>query len=228
MSDTRNATVSMSEPVSRSAIGVVDGHVRRGWEVGAGVSTARLTLRDESPLAKVVVRGPFAGAVRSALGVGFGRTTRTDVPGVGQVLVVGAGPGEWIVLGPVGTGARLLGDLNERLSGTGEFASAVDITHGRALVRLHGPDARRTLAKVCGIDLDDRATPDGSALRTSVARIVTDLVRDDRDGEPSYLLHCERSSGQFLADMLLDAGTEFGVEVTGFEAGPATVAEGAR
>lgn len=214
--------------MSRSAIVVVDGHVRHGWEVGAGVSTARLTVRDESPLAKIVVRAPFTGAVRSELGAGFGRTTRTDVQGVGQVLVVGAGPGEWIVLGPVGTGTRLLGDLHERLAATGEFASAVDITHGRALVRLHGPDARRTLAKVCGIDLDDRTTPDGSALRTSVARIVTDLVRDDRDGELSYLLHCERSSGQFLADMLLDAGTAFGIEVTGFESGAATVTGGPR
>lgn len=210
--------------MARSAITVVDGHVRNGWEVGGGVSTARLTLRDESPLAKVAVRAPFTGAVRSALGVGFGRTTRTDVAGVGQVLVVGAGPGEWVVLGPVGTGTRLLGDLHERLAASGEFASAVDITHGRALIRLRGPDARRTLAKVCGIDLDDRTTPDGSALRTSVARIVTDLVRDDVDGELSYLLHCERSSGQFLADMLLDAGAEFGIGTTGFESGRATVA----
>jgi sarcosine oxidase subunit gamma len=210
--------------VSRSAIAVVDGHVRHGWEVGAGVSTSRLTLRDESPLAKVVVRAPFAGAVRDELGVPFGRTTRTDVAGVGQVLVVGAGPGEWIVLAPVGSDARLLGHLHERLAATGEFASAVDITHGRALVRLHGPDARLTLAKLCGIDLDDRTIPDGSALRTSVARIVTDLVRDDSGGELSYLLHCERSSGQFLADMLLDAGAEFAIETTGFESGTATVA----
>jgi sarcosine oxidase, subunit gamma len=215
---------STAKPVARSAIAVIDGHVRNGWEIGAGVSTARLTLRDESPLAKIVVRAPFTGAVRTDLGVGFGRTTRAEVAGVGEVLVVGAGPGEWIVMGPVGSGTALLGDLHGRLGASGEFASAVDITHGRALLRLHGPDARRTLAKVCGIDLGDGSTPDGSALRTSVARIVTDLVRDDRDGELSYLLHCERSSGQFLAEMLLDAGGEFGIDVTGFESGPGTLA----
>lgn len=217
------------KPLARSAIAVVDGHVRHGWEVSAVASPARLTLRDESPLAKVTVRAPFTGAVRSSLGVGFGRTGRTELPGVGRVLVVGAGPGEWLVLGPVGSGVALVGGLHERLAATGEFASAVDVTHGRALVRLHGPDARRALAKVCGIDLDDRTTPDGSALRTSVARIVTDLVRDDLPsddgaGGPSYLLHCERSSGQFLADMLLDAGAEFAIGVTGFESGAATLA----
>jgi len=29
-----------------------------------------------------------------------------------------------------------------------------------------------------------------------VAKVVTDVVRDDFDGTRSYLLHCERSSGQ--------------------------------
>ena len=32
----------------------------------------------------------------------------------------------------------------------------------------------------------------------------------------SYLLHCERSSGQYLADSLLDAGAEFGIGVDRF------------
>ncbi|BBF99759.1 MULTISPECIES: sarcosine oxidase subunit gamma [Pseudonocardia] len=212
--------------MARSPIAVVDGHVRHGWEISARAAAAELTLRDESPLAKVVVRGPFAGSVRSRLGVPFGRIIRTEIPDQGPVLVVGAGPGEWLVLGPVGTGGGLVVALEKLLSDTGEFVSVVDITHGRALVRLHGSAARQVLAKVTGIDLGDDATPDGSALRTSVARIVTDLVRDDRDGAVSYLLHCERSSGQFLFDQLVDAGAEFGLDVTGFDTGPGTVADG--
>jgi glycine cleavage system aminomethyltransferase T len=47
---------------------------------------------------------------------------------------------------------------------------------------------------------------------------VTDVVRDDQDGVLSYLLHCERSSGQYLFDALIDAGDEFGIEVEGFVA----------
>jgi sarcosine oxidase gamma subunit len=54
-------------------------------------------------------------------------------------------------------------------------------------------------------------TPDGAALSTSIAKLVTGLVRDDTHGTPSYLLHCERSSGQYLCDALLDAGAEFGI-----------------
>ena len=53
----------------------------------------------------------------------------------------------------------------------------------------------------------------GHDLLIEVAALVTDLVRDDVGGVPSYLLHCERSSGQYLVDALLDAGAEFGVGV---------------
>jgi heterotetrameric sarcosine oxidase gamma subunit len=90
----------------------------------------------------------------------------------------------------------------------------VDLSHGRALVRLHGRSSADLLAKVCGIDLADDVVPDGAAVRTSVAKLVTDIIRDDEGGIPGYLLHCERSSGQYLVDALLDAGAEFGIAFT--------------
>ena len=43
------------------------------------------------------------------------------------------------------------------------------------------------------------------------------MIRDDRDGVRSYLLHCERSSGQYLFDGLLDAGAEFDIDVDAFD-----------
>jgi sarcosine oxidase gamma subunit len=76
------------------------------------------------------------------------------------------------------------------------------------------------LAKLCGIDLADARTPNGAAFRSSVAKLVTDVVRDDQQSPagpvPSYLLHCERSYGQYLFDALLDAGAEFGIDIDGF------------
>jgi sarcosine oxidase subunit gamma len=188
-----------------------------GWEVTAQRSTAALTLADLSPLSKVLVRAPVEGAVREALGTPFGRATRRDL-GSGPVLVIGAGPGEWLVLDRPGRGADLVTTLRGTVEATGEFASVVDLTHGRALVRLTGRQAPDALAAVCGIGLADHVTPDGTALRTSVAAVVTDVVRDDGDergGGPSYLLHCERSSGQYLFGALLEAGRPFGIEVDG-------------
>ncbi|MGH3344544.1 MAG: sarcosine oxidase subunit gamma, partial [Carbonactinosporaceae bacterium] len=130
-----------------------------------------------------------------------------------------SGPGEWLALAGPGTADALRERLAAGLSGVSGaagFVTLVDLTHGRALVRLSGVQAGDVLAKVCGIDLRDGVTPDGAALRTSVARLVTDVVRDDRPGTPSYLLHCERSSGQYLFDALFDAGRQFGIDVDGF------------
>ncbi len=97
------------------------------------------------------------------------------------------------------------------------FVTTVDLTYGRALLRHTGERAVALLSKVCAIDLADAVTPNGAAFRSIVAKLVTDVVRDDRpDGCPSHLLHCERSSGQYLFDSRLDAGDERGLEIDGF------------
>jgi sarcosine oxidase, subunit alpha len=168
----------------------------------------QVTLTDESVLAKVLVRAAVDGPVATALRTRFGRAAR-DSDGS---LVVGSAPGEWLVLGERAGRPALLA---AGLTGLEELVSVVDVTHGRALLRLTGPRAADLLAKVCAIDLADDATPDGAALCTSTAKLVTGVVRDDRDGTPSYLIHCERSSGQYLCDALLDAGAEFGINTAG-------------
>lgn len=209
---------STATVVARSPIAPPDPVERGGWEISARRSTADLTLTDESSLAKVLVRGPFGGALRGIVGTRFGRAARTEQAGA-AVLAVGSGPGEWLVIGPPGTAGTLREHLDSAARTTGEFVSVLDLTHGRALIRLRGRRCADVLGKICGIDLHDGSTPDGAALRTSVAGLATDLIRDD-DPEatgPSYLLHCERSSGQYLFDVLLDAGAEFGIDVTGPE-----------
>jgi len=199
-------------PVARSPITVSGPRsVVHGWEVSTRRSAAALRLSDASPLAKVSVRADADGALADALGVRFRGSRRED-----GVLVIGSGPGEWLLVGRVGMAPEIAEKV--RGQGEGEFATIVDLTHGRALMRLSGRDAARTLAKVCAVDLSDDLTPDGAAFRTSVAKVATDVVRDDAGGgagESSYLLHCERSSGQYLFDCLLDAGMEFGVEPAG-------------
>lgn len=183
-----------------------------GWEVTDRASDAPLRLADLSPLAKVHVRASEDGPLAAALGVAFLQAARDDH----EVLVTGSGPGEWTLIGPAGTA----GDIADRLRtlDLGERVTVVDVTHGRALVRLTGDAGPTLLAAVCAIDLDDHAMPDGTCLRTSVAKVVTDLVRDDRDGIRSYLVHCERSSGAYLAEQLTRVGEPHGLEVEGFTA----------
>ncbi|MGH3264517.1 MAG: sarcosine oxidase subunit gamma, partial [Trebonia sp.] len=210
-----------SEIVARSPIRPVQPVIERGWEVTALRLAAPLTLVDLAPSAKVHVRADRDGVMANALGVAFGRAARDDT----GALVIGSGPGEWLVLGPLGSQHEVRSRLRSMATEGAELVSVIDLTHGRALMRLTGSRAPDVLAKVCGIDFGDAATPNGTALRSSVAKLVTDVVRDDQgsDGQGSdgrlvrsYLLHCERSSGQYLFDAMLDAGAEFEICVGGF------------
>ena len=209
----------MSEPVARSPIAPASPVVvKAGWEVsGRRASDAgggALTLTDCTPLTKVQLRAPVDGEVAASLGVPFGRAAR-DPDGT---LVVGSGPGEWLLLAAPGQASALEPALEKAAAqAPGESVTWVDLTHGRALIRLYGQSAASVLAKVCGIDLSDGMTPDGAAFRTSVAALATDVIRDDVDGTPCYLLHCERSSGQYLFDAMLTAGAQFAIEIDGFE-----------
>ena len=212
-----NAPIARSPIAAPAPVAIV-----AGCEVSARRSTAELRITDCTPLAKVTVRADPAGATAHILGVSLGRAAR-DAHGV---LVIGSGPGEWMLLGTPGTAAAIAARVAPASSG--ELVTVIDATHGRALVRVTGADSARMLAKLCPVDLSDRVTPDGAAFRSSIAALVTDVIRDDiqpddkADGPAdnvkarSYLLHCERSSGQYLFDSILDAGAEFRIEVDGF------------
>ncbi len=209
----------MAEPVARSPIiPAAPEVVVSGWAVSGRRSAAALTLCDHTPLAKVAVKAADVEAMAHVLGVGFGRVVRRgDLDETGRpVLVTGSGPGEWLIMSAPGSQGTLADRLEQSTSRVDGLVTVIDLTHGRALIRLTGRQAADLLAKETGIDLREAASPDGTALRTGVAGVATDLVRDDRDGLRSYLLHCERSSGQYLWDCLLDAGGEYGVDIDGF------------
>ena len=252
----RETSDAAAGPVARSPIhqigptSVVD-----GWEVSQRNSKAALRLADWTCAAKVAVRAAADSATAHALGVPFRRAAWRGRP-ENPVLVVGSGPGEWFLIGLPGTAAGLMDVAMARSTtpaaksarrgtnpeiGRNEqgLVSVVDLTHGRALVRMTGSASAKTLAKVCPIDLRDRTTPDGTAFRSTVGRLTVDVVRDDvaaasRPGSTttaptpvlpsyqvrSYLLHCERSTGQHLFDLLLDAGAEFQIDIDGFRFEP--------
>ena len=206
-------------PVARSPIQPAPPtEVHDGWLVSVVRSPGALRLADRTPMSKVLVRASPQGCLASRLDVPSGQARR-DRHGV---LIVRSGPDEWLLVAP--PNARDV--VVSRLDTTDDApVSVVDVTHGRALIRLSGTDGPRLLAKLCAIDLSDAVTPDGAAFRSSVAKVATDVVRDDLPGSegtvPSYLLHCERSSGQYLFDALMEAGREFGVQVDGFLLDPA-------
>lgn len=120
-------------PVARSAI--------PGADAVGSPDSARLT--DESPLGKLLVHAPIDGPMASVLGTRFGRAIRD-----GDRLTVGSGPGEWLVLAPVADLPKLAAWLEQQGETDPGFVSVVDLTHGRAMVRLTGADAAGVLARV--------------------------------------------------------------------------------
>lgn len=164
------------------------------------VGGAPLSVTDHTDTAKVVVRAAADGATAQTLGVPFARAHRLARADGSEWLVVGSRPGEWMVIAGREQVALIRGELP-----ADPAATAVDLTHGRALLRVTGRLSARLLAGLCNVDLSDDMTPDLAAFSGSVAGVMCDLVRDDVDGVRSYLICVDRSYGGWLAEVLVDA-----------------------
>jgi heterotetrameric sarcosine oxidase gamma subunit len=164
---------------------------------------AELTLTDCSPMAKVLIHANPSGALADRLAVPFGQSRRDD----DGTLIMRDRPAQWLLFADAGRARELVEDWGAAGAETGEFFSVMDVTPGRTLLRLTGESGPALLAKICALDL--ATASDGSARRSSVAKVNAEIVRDDSDGRRSYLLACERSYGQFLTEAINDAGEEF-------------------
>lgn len=109
-------------------------------------------------------------------------------------LVWSVSPGEWTVLGD-------------------RPGDSVDLTHVRAMYRLTGASASSLINRLCALDLGDGMFPDGAAARTLFAGVATEIVRDDEQGTPSYLLLPSSSFGTYIRQVISDAGVEFGLTI---------------
>lgn len=160
-----------------------------------------LTLTDVGSTTKVLVRAGSKTAAAIHLATPFGRSQETT----DGVLVCGTRPDEWTLY----TSSRAADVVIETIPDEG-FVTVIDITHGRAMIRISGSSSPLALAKVCNIDFADDMTPDGAVFSASVAGVSCNLIRNDQIEGRSYLLTCERSFGRYLFVALADAGIEFG------------------
>lgn len=118
----------------------------------------------------------------------------------------GVGPGRWLLIAP---GSQ---DLPARLVGriAPQVAAITDLSHGRTVVRVSGPDTRRMLAKLCTLDLDARVFTPGRCAQTLLGQAgvllaaVSDEVID---------VFFSRSYAVFAWETLADAAAEYGYSV---------------
>jgi len=216
-------------PIARSPIAQAPPVVLvAGWEVSARRSSSLLRLIDCSLCEKILVRGSHESPWAKALDIQPGRSRH----GPSGQLIAAIAPEQWLFLGDPGTRLSIADPAAADGGSVGPPLTPVSVTHANALMRLSGSDSARVLSKLCGINFTDTATSNGSALRTSIARVVVSLIRDDLavavgarhdDSIRSYFVMCERSAGQYLFNVLLDAGQEFGIDVQGFASGGASL-----
>lgn len=100
----------------------------------------------------------------------------------------------------------------------GLHAHVTSVTHGRDALALAGPHAAETLSKLCALDLHAAAFPDRRAQIGSVAGVTALVARLDKTGVRYYELHVDRSYGEFLWEVILDAAKEYGGRMVGTEA----------
>lgn len=124
----------------------------------------------------------------------------------GDIRMLGVGPGRWLLVAPEARGvpARLIGRI------PAEVAAITDLSHGRTVVRVSGPDTRRLLAKTCMLDLDPRVFAPGRCALTLLgqAGVLLDAVSDE-----VVDVHFNRSFAVSGWETLADAAAEFGYRV---------------
>lgn len=198
----------MSKLQSRSAFHGILSAGRVGKQDGdAGVSVAE---RVGLGLASVEVRKEqidgLMASVRDAYGVAL---PEGSIAASGKdVMFIGTGPGQWLAVSEALANEDLAADLAAKLKG---FASVVDQSSGRGVLRLSGPRVRDVLAKGLAIDLDPRAFPAGSAATSTLSHMGV-LVWREGDAE-SFDIVLFRSVAESFWRWLSASAAEYGCEV---------------
>lgn len=163
-------------------------------------SAPGVTIAPRRVAAMLDVRGDpadtaLAQAVRERFGLTLPREPNTAV-GSDAARVLWLGPDEWLIVAQ--------SDRDESFAaGDG---TVVDVGHGRAALRLAGPDVRYALAKGCALDLHPREFPPDRCAQTAIAKVsvILDHVRPG-----VFDLYCSRSYAGSLWHWLIEACAEY-------------------
>ncbi len=89
------------------------------------------------------------------------------------------------------------------------LVTTTDITHGRAVICLCGPQAASVLPKLCALDFASTKFPDRSAAQTSLAKVRALIIRMDAGPLLAYYLVVDRSLADYVWEVVYDAGQEW-------------------
>ena len=126
---------------------------------------------------------------------------------------------------PPGREVRTQRKLTTTLKASEQFVTVTDITHGRAEIRVIGPDSQELLSKVCGLDFHSSAFPNETAKQGSFAKTTQLIIRYDIGELLAFSIIGAQSLGPYVWDTMTEAGREFGIVPIGSAALAALGAE---
>jgi len=115
------------------------------------------------------------------------------------------GPDEWLVVSADNRAAALASALAT------QHAAVVDVSDGRTVISISGPNARDLLAKGCPLDLHPRVFAPGRCAQTVIAH--AHVIIHQIDDAPCYEVYVHRSFADYFWHWLEDAANEYGMAV---------------
>jgi len=125
----------------------------------------------------------------------------------GQNSIYWMGPNEWLVIVEGGTEGEVQNRLRQTLSG---HFSVVDVSGGQTLVELSGRAVDLLLKKSCVYDFHPCEFASGRCVQTTFAKASALVSKLD---EKTFQLVIRRSFSDYLFSWILDAASEYGVEI---------------
>ena len=200
----------IADPVlAKHAASPLAGHVETG-EFGA--------LRDEGPgvvlserfglsIAEVAAWKGGESKCRAAIKSATGLTLKT-AHGSGTAKPVASAfniaPARWLVSG---VEPELVAKLAEEI---GDNGSVVDLSHGRSVLHVDGPESRWVLAKLFAIDFSEEALAKGDGLATVHHDFMVQIQRTEKDAFDIYVF---RSFARSFWHLLCRSSEEVGYRV---------------
>jgi methylglutamate dehydrogenase subunit D len=185
-----------------------DGLLKPGRH-GAQAGAPGVTLSERAGLALCVISAGAGKAsevaAKMASVTGLNEPKRVTKNGF---ALIGTAPGQWLAVAESKEARALPAMLGVALKG---LATVVDLSDGKAVLRISGPRVRETLAKGCSLDLHPSVFKPGSAATTPVALI--DCVIWQIDETPTYDLAVPSSYAESFWSWLSASAAEFGYMV---------------
>lgn len=192
---------------------------------------AKVGMLDASTLGKIIVRGPDAGRfldmlytnVMSSLPVGkcrYGLMCNEQGFLSDDGVVVRLAEDTWLCHTTSGGADRIHGWMEDWLQC--EWwdwqVFTANVTEQYAQIAVAGPDARKVLEKLGGMDVSKEALPFMSFVEGQLGGLPARVHRISFSGELSYEIAVPASHGLALWQALIAAGAEYGVMPYGTEA----------